>query len=140
MALIQAEIWDGFCPEGSRGFNPFDTLTLAQGNPGVSTHKRQDNCQALRWANGFVPEGQHDRSQARSAWNHEENSSVPARRLRHSNHRIGAHTYTNHTVPYGTALLGGAFPGTSCQATIASSLRDKSHSPIEAPHNYLCLT
>src|ERR1700722_11019877 len=74
MALIQAEIWDGFCPEGSRGFNPFDTLTLAQGNPGVSTHKRQDNCQALRWANGFVPEGQHDRSQARSAWNHGENS------------------------------------------------------------------
>jgi hypothetical protein len=31
----------------------------------------------------------------------------------------------NHTVPYGTALLGGdAFPGTSCQATIAPSLRD----------------
>src|ERR1700722_5771433 len=44
--------------------------------------------------------------------------------LRHSNHRIGAHTCTNHTVPCGTALLGGAFPGTSCQATIASSLRD----------------
>src|ERR1700722_16987517 len=84
MALIQAEIWDGFCPEGSRGFNPFDTLTLAQGNPGVSTHKRQDNCEALRWANGFVPEGQHDRSQARSAWNHEENSSVPAGRLNRS--------------------------------------------------------
>jgi hypothetical protein len=25
----------------------------------------------------FVPEGQHDRSQARSAWSHEENSPVP---------------------------------------------------------------
>ena len=45
-------------------------------------------------------------------------------KFRHSNHRIGAHTCTNHTVPYGTALLGGVFPGTSCQATIAPSLRD----------------
>ena len=30
---------------------------------------------------GFVPEGQHDSSQARSAWNHEENGHVPAGRL-----------------------------------------------------------
>jgi hypothetical protein len=29
----------------------------------------------------FVPEGQHDSSQARSAWNHEENSPVPEGRL-----------------------------------------------------------
>jgi hypothetical protein len=29
----------------------------------------------------FVPEGEHDRSQARSAWRHEENSPVPAGRL-----------------------------------------------------------
>src|SRR5580704_6616902 len=35
-----------------------------------------------------------------------------------------AHTCTNHTVPYGTALWVGAVPGTSCQATIASSLWD----------------
>jgi hypothetical protein len=28
-------------------------------------------------------------------------------------------------------------PGTSCQATMVLSLRDKSHSPIEVPHNYL---
>src|SRR5208337_3137514 len=28
-------------------------------------------------------------------------------KFRHSNHRIGAHTCTNHTVPYGTALWGG---------------------------------
>src|SRR5258705_13911729 len=28
-------------------------------------------------------------------------------------------------------------PDTSCLATIVLSLRDKSHSPIEAPHNYL---
>src|ERR1700685_4436724 len=45
-------------------------------------------------------------------------------KFRHSNHPIGAHTCTNHTVPYGTALLGGAVPGTSCQATIAPSLQD----------------
>jgi hypothetical protein len=32
----------------------------------------------------FVPEGQHDSSQARSAWNHKENSPVPAGRLNRS--------------------------------------------------------
>ena len=32
----------------------------------------------------FVPEGQHDRSQARSAWNHDENRPVPAGRLNRS--------------------------------------------------------
>jgi hypothetical protein len=36
----------------------------------------------------------------------------------------------DHTVPYGTVLSRDAFPGTSCQATINLSLRDKSHSPI----------
>jgi hypothetical protein len=54
--------------------------------------------------------------------------------LRHSNHRIGAHTCTNQTVPYGTALLGGAVPGTSCQATIAPSLPD-AFSPVPLGHN-----
>src|SRR6478752_7967213 len=29
------------------------------------------------------------------------------------------------------------YPGTSCLATITLSLRDKSHSSIEAPHKYL---
>ena len=33
-----------------------------------------------------------------------------------------------HTVPYGTAFLGGAVPGTSCQATFAPSLRDEGSS------------
>jgi hypothetical protein len=41
---------------------------------------------------------------------------------------------TNQTVPYGTALLGGAVPGTSCQATIAPSLRD-AFSPSPLGHN-----
>jgi hypothetical protein len=39
------------------------------------------------------------------------------RNLRYLNHRTGAHTCTNQTVPYGTAHWGGAVPGTSCQAT-----------------------
>jgi hypothetical protein len=55
-------------------------------------------------------------------------------KLRHSNHRIGAHTCTNQTVPYGTALLGCAVPGTSCLATIAPSLRD-AFSPAPLGHN-----
>src|ERR1700722_17581810 len=42
---------------------------------------------------------------------------------------IGAHARANQTVPYGTALLDGAVPATSCLATIAPSLRDKSHRP-----------
>src|SRR6267142_1909919 len=33
-------------------------------------------------------------------------------------------------VPYGTALLGGAVPGTSCQATIAPSLPDISQQAL----------
>jgi hypothetical protein len=41
----------------------------------------------------------------------------------------------DHTVPYGTALLGGVFPGTSCQATIAPSLRDISQ---RAPARCCC--
>jgi hypothetical protein len=43
-----------------------------------------------------------------------------------------AYTCKNQTVPYGTAPLRRRFPGTSCQATIALSLRDKSHSLMEA--------
>ena len=39
-------------------------------------------------------------------------------------------TCANHTVPYGTVLSGDTVPGTSCQATIAPSLRDISVTPI----------
>jgi hypothetical protein len=44
-------------------------------------------------------------------------------------------------IPYPTGRLswGGDVPGTSCQATIARSLRDKSHSPIEGPRIKLAL-
>jgi len=40
------------------------------------------------------------------------------------------------TVPPDGASLH-RYPGTSCLATINLSLGDKSHSPIEAPPNYL---
>src|SRR5208337_1633768 len=60
-------------------------------------------------------------------------------KFRHSNHRIGAHTCTNHTVPYGTALWGGAVPGTSCQATIAPSLRDISQQALSPGTGNCCL-
>src|ERR1700735_2179560 len=36
--------------------------------------------------------------------------------------------------PTGRLLLGWQVPGTSCQATIALSLRDNSHSPTGKPH------
>ena len=48
-----------------------------------------------------------------------------------SNHRIDAHTCANQTVPYGTALLGGAVPSASCQL-ITSLLRTKNHRPSKA--------
>ena len=39
--------------------------------------------------------------------------------------------------PSGDGVSLHRYPGTSCLATISLSLRDKSHPPIEAPHNYL---
>jgi hypothetical protein len=42
-------------------------------------------------------------------------------------------TTPDHTVPYGTVLWRGAFPGTSCQATIAPSLRDISQQAQAGP-------
>jgi hypothetical protein len=77
---------------------------------------------------GSVPEGQSDRSLARSAWN-SPTPKEPSRRhgmigrranprgisskgapcflrkANHSNSRIGEHTGANQTVSYGTALL-----------------------------------
>jgi hypothetical protein len=50
---------------------------------------------------------------------------------RHSSLELAA---PDHTVPYGTVLWRDAYPGTSCLATIALSLRNKNHSPIEAPN------
>jgi hypothetical protein len=52
-------------PEGREGFGLWINLTGA------------DLMLVLRWANGFVPEGQHDRSLARSAWDRATKRAVP---------------------------------------------------------------
>jgi hypothetical protein len=46
-------------------------------SPGFQPHERDDNCETLRWAMAFVPEGQADRSQARSAWVAMQRGPVP---------------------------------------------------------------
>ena len=80
---------------------------------------------------GFVPEGQHDSSQARSAWNHEDNGPVPLWTFEPILLTLGLTMTT--TVPPGRSRFT-SIPGTSCLATISLSLRDKSHSvPNFAP-------
>jgi hypothetical protein len=49
-------------------------------------------------------------------------------------HEVPGKASFERTVQDGTALAGGVVPGTSCQATISLSLRDKSHSPIQDWH------
>jgi hypothetical protein len=94
----------------------------------------------------FVPEGQADRSLARSAWDNATPKSRPVgygviragvradsmigvtkfqiRRLKTFTLSVGL-AAPDQTVPYGTVLWRDAFPGTSCLATIMLSLRDK---------------
>jgi hypothetical protein len=112
---------------GRRRGSRWQTAACGERRAALFVHERSLK-QSLGGRMYFVPEGQHDSSQARSAW-----ESVPPKnrpvgygmigrsyshrqrkcfqssylKLPHSNHRIGAqHTCTNHTVPYGTALLG----------------------------------
>ena len=59
-------------------------------SPGFQTISA-DLMRGLRGRMHFVPEGQHDSSQARSAWDYEKNSPVPAERLNRAwlrNHSI----------------------------------------------------
>src|ERR1700726_1941145 len=78
----------------------------------------------------FVPEGQHDSSQARRAWSHEENCTVPAGRLNGSRLRgrsrlIFGLDPPDFDRPSGTGLSASHYPGTSCLATVTLSLWDK---------------
>jgi hypothetical protein len=57
----------------------------------------------------FVPEGQADSSQARSAWSHEKNSPVPAGRLKGSRLRLAC-VFRRNMHP------GGPEPSGGCQA------------------------
>src|ERR1700678_3482756 len=97
-----------------------------------------------------VPEGWFDRSLARRAWKAPPQRSRPAgygliRAGTRADSMIGViglkkrRTF-RHEIPLGLGLrpiipcptgrfyCGGAVPGTSCQATIGPSLRDKNHS------------
>src|SRR6202030_4273622 len=59
-------------------------------------------------------------------------------KFRHSNHRIGAHTCTNHTVPYGTALLGGdrgRDKGRLCPS-LRTGLADLLHPALQSVVNF----
>ena len=77
----------------------------------------------------FVPEGQADRSQARSAWE-SATPKEPSRRVRCDSFRCTHESIENvisRARSYRTLRDGSfedAFPGTSCQATIGLSLRD----------------
>jgi hypothetical protein len=59
----------------------------------------------------FVPEGQADSSQARSAWNHEKNSLVPAGRLIGSRLRLGARQEAVITISPGLTMTATVPPG-----------------------------
>src|SRR5580698_2317492 len=49
---------------------------------------------------------------------------------------LGCFQFARRALGTRTRKCPNSSPGTSCLATIVLSLRDKSHSPIEAPHNY----
>jgi hypothetical protein len=59
----------------------------------------------------FVPEGRCDRSLARSAWKRIPRKNCPVGYgMIGRPHLRGAHTRTNHTVPYGTVFFGWRSP------------------------------
>jgi hypothetical protein len=107
----------------------------------------------------FVPEGLCDRSLARSAWESVRRANRPVGygmiERSHTQRFLPVKDVCRVAIDFGFEVpfsqswcadlpdsyrtlrdgsLGGAVPGTSCQATIAHSLRDKSHSSIEGTH------
>jgi len=85
----------------------------------------------------FVPEGQHDSSQARSAWVSREAprpggtvevEPVPGRFFVETEPHAVSDLFNR---PAGTGPFYLMTPGTSCLATIVLSLRDKIHSTAE---------
>jgi len=87
--------YQGCCAAASRAFKHHDAVKTAGGRVGTKLFHRHSR-KLLLSAEGklllayasFVPEGQHDSSQERSAWNHGENSPVPAGRLNRSRLRL----------------------------------------------------
>jgi hypothetical protein len=95
-------------PFANRGKGRWDS---ARFHPRTPTHRLEAYA---------VPKGQPDSSQTRSVavWTFRDGLSRDALLT------------SRQAVPT-------CYPGTSCLATISPSLREKSHSPIEAPQNYL---
>jgi hypothetical protein len=84
-----------------------------------SAHKRRLNARPFDGRMVFVPEGQTDRSQARSPWVTMQSAPRPGCLFSVLSQSFSLLSFVpDHTVPYGTALSREAFPGTSCQATI----------------------
>jgi hypothetical protein len=66
---------------GAGGLSLFGALTLVQGRPGGSTSMSANLIKASARRMYFVPEGQYDRSLARSAWESAPQGE-PSRRVR----------------------------------------------------------
>ena len=66
----------------------------------------------------FVPEGQHDSSQARSAWNHEENSPVPSGTIEQISAACGHGTRTGTVCAAARHRVGKSKRGSSTVARI----------------------
>ena len=83
----------------------------------------------------FVPEGRHDSSQARSAWNHEENRPVPAGRLNRSQLRSDASekTYKKHVLAFEMPEYKRAMANTFCSLNIHYIFSTKERAPMLNP-------
>ena len=85
----------GFVPNGTK-IRRFGMFFAPQEATGFSPGLKAISAKIIKASAGrmcFVPEGQHDSSQARSAWSHEEHSPVPAGRLNGSRLRLDANQY-----------------------------------------------
>ena len=96
-----------------------------------------------------VPEGLNDSSLARSAWR--AGREDPSRRVRcdaklwprvllvyRPTENSTRAWYETLIIPYPPGrILSASFPGTSCQATIIQSLRDRERSLLRHPSKYL---
>jgi hypothetical protein len=121
-----------FCPEkglhdSTRGFNPI-------------------SANLIKASTGFVPEGQHDRSQARSAWN---SANPKSRPVGYGMIRVGVRTDStwltfprdiplelaapDHTVPYGTVHLRDTSQALRAWLRSACPSGTKAIRPIEGP-------
>src|ERR1700739_1357188 len=82
----------------------------------------------------LVPEGPHDRRQARSAWVAMQKNPVPEGRPK--SRSVSEEAEIRSIVPLGRGYFPRA-PGTSCLATIMLSLRDKRHSEFPSSSSFV---